>query len=73
MRHLARGARALVLLVASSAASGAGAESAAVNYLLHCQGCHRADGAGKPGAVPSLAGEVARFLTVPGGRAFLVR
>lgn len=45
----------------------------AVDYLLHCQGCHLADGSGKPGAVPSLVDFVGRFLAVEGGREFLVR
>ncbi len=41
--------------------------------MLHCQGCHLPDGSGMPGRVPDLRGELARFLDVPGGRAFLVR
>jgi len=41
--------------------------------MLQCQGCHLADGSGKPGAVPALAGSVGRFLTVAGGREYLVR
>src|SRR5262249_10272833 len=44
-----------------------------VEYALNCQGCHRADGAGTPGSVPPLAGSVARFLSVPGGREYLVQ
>jgi mono/diheme cytochrome c family protein len=43
------------------------------NYMLHCQGCHRPDGSGLPGAVPDLRGHVAVFLGSPLGRAFLVR
>ena len=43
------------------------------NYMLHCQGCHRPDGSGVPGAVPPLPGQVAKFLQTPAGRAFLVR
>jgi mono/diheme cytochrome c family protein len=54
-------------------AGAARAESPEVLYMLHCQGCHRPDGAGAPGSVPPLAGSVARFLAVPGGREFLVR
>jgi hypothetical protein len=52
--------------------SRAGADPAR-DYMLNCQGCHRADGAGTPGSVPALAGSVARFLGVPGGREFLVQ
>jgi mono/diheme cytochrome c family protein len=44
-----------------------------LDYTLNCQGCHRADGAATPGSVPALAGSVARFLRVPGGREYLVR
>ena len=44
-----------------------------INYILQCQGCHLADGAGTPGKVPALKHEVGRFLQVPGGREFLIR
>jgi hypothetical protein len=44
-----------------------------INYMLECQGCHLADGSGSQGTVPSLRDSVARFLEVPGGRAFLVQ
>ena len=44
-----------------------------LDWMLHCRGCHGAAGAGVPGSVPRLAGEVARFLDVPGGREFLIR
>ncbi len=47
------------------------AEEPQLLYLLHCQGCHLADGSGRPGAVPSLVG-VARFAALPEGRAYLV-
>ncbi len=70
-----RNAAALALSLASLAApaGSAHAESPRVLYMLHCQGCHLADGSGSPGAVPALNGQVARFLAVPGGREFLVR
>ena len=42
------------------------------DYLLHCSGCHQADGAGVPGVVPPLSG-LAPFLATPAGRAYLVR
>ena len=45
----------------------------ATDYLLHCRGCHGPDGSGAPGAVPSFRNHVARFVTVPGGREYLVR
>ena len=61
------------LLGAALVAAPAHAERPEGHYLLHCQGCHLADGSGKPGAVPALPGQMGRFLEVPGGREFLVR
>jgi hypothetical protein len=43
------------------------------NWTLNCQGCHRLDGTGSEGTAPSLAGTVAKFLWVPGGREYLIR
>jgi len=61
----------LVLLVVASGTAAAYAPN--VEYALNCQGCHRADGGGTPNSVPPLAGSVARFLGVPGGREYLVQ
>jgi len=44
-----------------------------IDYKLKCQGCHRPDGTGDDRSNPPLRGQVARFLTVPGGREFLGR
>lgn len=43
------------------------------DWTLNCQGCHRADGGGSRATAPKLDGEVAKFLWVPGGRAYLAR
>lgn len=43
------------------------------HWALNCQGCHRPDGTGSEGTAPSLAGTVAKFLNVPGGREYLAR
>ncbi len=43
------------------------------HYMLHCQGCHLADGSGLPGSVPSMQNFVGKFLAVPGGREYLVQ
>jgi len=43
------------------------------NWVLNCQGCHRLDGSGSDATDPGLAGTVAKFLWVPGGREYLVR
>ena len=60
------------LTLALGGASAASAETPQILYMLQCQGCHLADGTGAPGAVPSLEG-MGRFLSVPGGREYLVR
>jgi len=62
----------LLLLGALAMPSDAGEWNARTNYVLHCQGCHGADGiGGTPGEVPPLAGSVGWFLRVPGGREYL--
>ncbi len=43
------------------------------NWILTCQGCHRADATGTPQTTPTMAGFVAKFLQVPGGREYLAR
>ena len=43
------------------------------NWTLNCQGCHRPDGSGSAGTTPSVAGTVAKFLSVPQGREYLTR
>ncbi len=45
----------------------------AQNYLLFCGGCHGDGGHGVPHKVPALNGAIGRFLTVDGGREFLLR
>ena len=60
------------LAFALAAAGTAAAASPQFNYILHCQGCHLADGAATPGKIPPLIG-TGRFLAVDGGREFLVR
>ncbi|MEM9620576.1 MAG: cytochrome C [Pseudomonadota bacterium] len=47
---------------------------AQMNYMLNCQGCHGAHGTGTAdGAVPTMQNYLANFLSVAGGRAFLVQ
>ena len=42
-------------------------------YMLHCGGCHLADGRGNPPEVPGLRDELGRIVQVPGGRDYLVQ
>lgn len=67
-----RARAAAVALAAALCAAGAGAGSEH-DYMLQCQGCHRADGSGFGASVPDLRGRIGLFLEVPGGRAFLVQ
>ena len=76
-----RGARALraaaslllgVLAVIRSTASVHAFEPA-INYQLHCQGCHLADGRATPGLVPAIDPTLGRMMRVPEGRTYLVR
>ena len=69
MSRVARAGLALAALLHSAPATS---ETPEVLYMLNCQGCHRPDGSGLPGAVPSLA-ELSRFLATPEGRAYLVQ
>jgi cytochrome c553 len=43
------------------------------HWTLNCQGCHRPDGTGSSATAPALAGTVAKFLHVRGGREYLAR
>jgi mono/diheme cytochrome c family protein len=63
----------LALVGVAALAASAAQRPPETNYMLHCQGCHRPDGSGIPGAVPAFPGQVAKFLATPTGRAFLVR
>lgn len=48
------------------------ARTARGHYVLHCAGCHRADGSGAPDRyVPDLRA-LGRFLAVDGGREFVI-
>ncbi len=44
----------------------------ATQFLLHCSGCHGANGAGV-GSVPDLRGNLGHFLATPEGRRFVLQ
>lgn len=46
---------------------------ARANWILKCQGCHRADASGTPATTPAMAGIIGRFVEAPGGRAYLAQ
>lgn len=62
----------LTLSFGLAATDSGAAGSPQFNYILHCQGCHLADGQATPGKIPPLVG-AGKFLVVEGGREFLVR
>ena len=67
-----------VLGIAAIAFSWAAAAAAwgyepAVNYQLHCMGCHLADGSGQPGRVPSMRRSLVLLSASREGRNFVVR
>ncbi len=62
-----------LVLLSFGAAADPGTDRAEFNYFVHCRGCHGPDGSGSGDSVPSLKGEMARFLHVTGGREFLVQ
>jgi len=45
----------------------------AVNYQLQCMGCHRADGSGQPGRVPSMRRSLLLFSATAAGRNYVIR
>jgi hypothetical protein len=65
--------RVAAFVLACAAATDASAYEPLVNYQLHCMGCHRADGSGQPGRVPSIRRTLVRFSQFPQGREFVVQ
>lgn len=64
----------ICLLALTSLVHSADAGSPLANYMLHCSGCHGADGAGSPRAgIPTMRNTLGHFLRVPGGRDFLIQ
>ncbi|MFC3052085.1 c-type cytochrome [Kordiimonas pumila] len=52
---------------------GREALKAEFDWKMNCQGCHQADASGSEGGAPDMRGVVARFLSVEGGREYLVQ
>jgi len=48
-------------------------DDAQARYLLHCRGCHLADGTSVPPDVPTLIDEIGRLVATPAGREYVVR
>ena len=66
--------RGLVVSLLLAATPAWATEPAQADYMLNCQGCHLPDGRGFPERqVPDLREQMGRFLSVPGGREYLVQ
>ena len=63
----------LIAALGAGTVNAAGTYGAAVNYQLQCMGCHRADGSGEAGRVPSVRRSLALLSTIPEGRDFVIR
>ncbi len=64
----------IILLLVGANTVLAKDKTAQVNYMLNCQGCHTPDGQGSPEkGVPTLKNFMGKFLTVKGGREFLIQ
>lgn len=65
--------RTLAALLLVSTTVQAAERSPQVNYLLRCQGCHLADGAGLPAAgIPDFVDQVGVFAGLAEGRQYLM-
>lgn len=74
MKHVAAALLAMMTAAYAEEAPGVGnARRAKMNWMLNCQGCHQPDATGSAGGAPAMAHDVARFLTVDGGREYLTR
>lgn len=62
-----------ILLALLSQTPNAEMDKAQIDYMLQCQGCHKADGVGLDETVPNFNKYLARFIAHPKGREFLVR
>lgn len=70
---MASPSKSLLALALALAASGALARDAATNFILHCQGCHTASGAGLEGKVPDMRATLVPMAMMPSGRRYLIQ
>jgi len=61
---------AVALGLALAGAADAGPDQ---DYMLYCMGCHGSEAQGLPGKIPPLAGSLARFMSTPDGRDYVLR
>lgn len=63
----------LFVTLAPGKGAQAGDARARADYMIHCQGCHLPDGSGFVGRVPDMRTTLPLFLSVEGGREFLIQ
>lgn len=64
---------ACAVLLFAAAPGHANDQRAAINYMLHCQGCHLPEAEGFPGKVPRINGFIGNFLGSSEGREYLIQ
>lgn len=64
---------ALALTLLSGLVYGSAWAEPYTDYILHCQGCHGANGEGSAGGAPPFRGHVARLAATRMGREYLLR
>jgi mono/diheme cytochrome c family protein len=60
-------------LALGGTATAARAYEPRVNFQLQCMGCHRSDGSGEEGRVPSMRRTLVHFSMLPEGREYILR
>jgi mono/diheme cytochrome c family protein len=70
---LASRSKALLALGLAFAATDALASDAQTHFILQCQGCHTASGAGLEGKVPDLRPTLVPMAAMPAGRRYLIQ
>jgi cytochrome c553 len=65
--------RAVLALAAVAPAGALAAADPQANYMLHCMGCHVADGSGSQGKVPSVRESLPVLAATAAGRRYLVQ
>lgn len=64
----------MLMMLALGFSAWAGDQRAQTNYMLHCSGCHMADGTGSvEHGIPNMNGAVGHFLRLAEGRHFLIQ
>lgn len=79
--HIALAWSMIIAALALAMPAGASSDMAGVthvgktrqDWILQCQGCHRADATGTAETTPAMNGMLAKFLWVDGGREYLIR